>query len=54
MRKNMQKHNQKINIVNEWTGEKLSLKYNGTIDETRNFLLKLAEEDCDKYGTEGS
>lgn len=54
MRKNMQKHNQKINIVNEWTGEKRSLKYNGTIDETRNFLLKLAEEDCNKYGTEGS
>lgn len=54
MRKNMQKHNWKINIVNEWTGEKRSLKYNGTIDETRNFLLKLAEEDSDRYGTEGT
>lgn len=50
----MQKHNWKINIVNEWTGEKRSLKYNGTVDETKDFLLKLAEEDCDKYGTEGS
>ena len=50
----MQKHNWKINIVNEWTGEKRSLKYNGTVDETKDFLLKLAEEDCDKYGTEWS
>ena len=50
----MQKHNWKINIVNEWTGEKRSLKYNGTVDETKDFLLKLAEEDGDKYGTEGS
>ena len=50
----MQKHNWKINIVNEWTGKKRSFKYNGTVDETKDFLLKLAEEDCDKYGTEGS
>lgn len=50
----MQKHNWKINIVNEWTGEKRCFRYNGTVDETKDFLLKLAEEDCDKYGTEGS
>ena len=46
----MQKHNWKINIVNEWTGEKRSLKYNGTVDETKDFLLKLAYEDGE--GTE--
>ena len=50
----MQKHNWKINIVNEWTGEKRSLKYNGTVDEAKDFLLKLAEEDSDRYGTEGA
>ena len=50
----MQKHNWKINIVNEWTGEKRSLKYNGTVDEAKDFLLKLAEEDGCKYGGEGS
>lgn len=35
----MQKHNWKINIVNEWTGEKRSLKYNGTVDEAKDFCL---------------
>lgn len=50
----MQKYNWKINIVNEWTGEKRSFKYNGTVDETKDFLLKLAEEDGCKYGGEGS
>lgn len=50
----MQKYNWKINIVNEWTGEKRSLKYNGTVDETKDFLLKLAYEDGERYGTEGS
>ena len=43
----MQKHNWEINTVNEWTGEKRSLKYNGTVDEAKDFLLKLAEEDTD-------
>lgn len=38
----MQKHNWEINTVNEWTGEKRSLKYNGTVDEAKDFLLKLA------------
>ena len=47
----MQKHNWKINIVNEWTGEKRSLKYNGTVDEAKDFLLKLAEEDSDEVST---
>lgn len=28
--------------------------YNGTVDETKDFLLKLAEEDFDKYETEGA
>mgnify|MGYP004513260469 CR=1 FL=1 len=50
----MQKHNWKINIVNEWTGEKRSIRYNGTVDEVKDFLLKLAEEDSDRYGTEGA
>lgn len=50
----MQKYNWKINIANEWTGEKRNLRYNGTVDETKDFLLKLAEEDFDKYGTEGA
>lgn len=50
----MQKYNWKINIVNERTGEKRSFKYNGTVDETKDFLLKLAYEDGDRYGTEGS
>lgn len=50
----MQKHNWKIDIVNEWTGEKKSVRYNGTVDETKDFLLKLAEEDSDRYGTEGA
>lgn len=50
----MQKHNWKINIVNEWTGEKRGILYNGTVDETKDFLLKLAEEDSDRYGTEGA
>lgn len=50
----MQKYNWKINIVNEWTGEKRSILYNGTVDETKDFLLKLAEEDGCKYGGEGS
>ena len=40
--KNMQKHNWKINIVNEWTGEKRCFRYNGTVDETKDFLLKFA------------
>lgn len=52
--KNMQKYNWKIEVVNEWTGEKRSLKYNGTVDEAKDFLLKLAEEDGCKYGGEGS
>lgn len=50
----MQKYNWKIEVVNEWTGEKRSLKYNGTVDEVRDFLLKLAEEDSDRYETEGA
>lgn len=50
----MQKYNWKIEVVNEWTGEKRSLKYNGTVDEAKDFLLKLAEEDGCKYGGEGS
>lgn len=50
----MQKYNWQIQVVNEWTGEKRSLKYNGTVDEAKDFLLKLAEEDSDRYGTEGA
>lgn len=50
----MQKRNWKIDIVNEQTGEKKSVRYNGTVDETKDFLLKLAEEDSDRYGTEGA
>lgn len=50
----MQKHNWKIDIVNEWTEEKRGIWYNGTVDETKDFLLKLAEEDGCKYGGEGS
>ena len=50
----MQKHNWKIDIVNEWTEEKRGIWYNGTVDETKYFLLKLAEEDGCKYGGEGS
>ena len=50
----MQKHNWKIDIINEWTGEKRNLRYDGTVDETKDFLLKLAYEDGERYGTEGS
>ena len=50
----MQKHNWKIDIVNEWTEEKRGIWYNGTVDETKDFLLKLTEEDGCKYGGEGS
>lgn len=50
----MQKYNWKIEVVNKWTGEKKSFRYNETVDETKDFLLKLAYEDGDRYGTEGS
>lgn len=50
----MQKYNWKIDVINKWTGEKKSFRYNGTVDETKDFLLKLAYEDGDRYGTEGS
>lgn len=50
----MQKYNWKIEVVNKWTDEKRNFRYNGTVDETKDFLLKLAEEDCYRYGTEGS
>lgn len=36
----MQKHNWEINTVNEWTGEKRSLKYNGTVDEAKDFFAE--------------